>query len=443
MKQIDEIGQKYQQLLPASIRKELGSFYTKFEDAWQLSENLLDRVKHPITSILEPSCGGGAFATTIYYGLINRGYDGVNIINNILTCVDIDADAAEITKELLLTLEPSSTPNIIVGDTLLEDLPLFDIIIGNPPYVRVHNLSDEIKKVYRKKFSCYKGFSDLSTAFIQYGLEHLKEKGVLGYINTDSFIRSKAGENIRNLIKPYLAEYDDRDGDKKFTASVSVAFLIISKKESDFKYRGEVMPKEFIGDNEWIFKESSKIEGKTMKDLGIKLSLGIVTGYNKGFISEEYPEADWTRKVVRGRGDKGEKVIYLTEEPTGDALEALLPYKELLDVRTAGKRKWWQLQGYATAINWDLDNWIIKRIGSTFNDFIEVKAGIVCIDTCYVLVTPNTINKDKLVEILQTDPLIKEQFENIMNKLSTKYEIHATKFSRLVLPDKYINIISC
>jgi len=466
---IDEIGKDYHKTLTTRDKKVLGSHYTRFEDACKLVVELLSYVEGPITRVLEPSCGGGVFAAAVYHALKERGMDGLDIINNVLVCVDLDKKAANITKKVLLDLEPLAIPIVIVADTLMDIGKIvdrygeFDAVVGNPPYVRIHNIENSAKEIYRKKFSTFKDKADLSIAFMEAGFDCLSEGGAMGYIISDSFARNKSGQYIRSKIGKHLASYDNRNSDGKFDASVSVTDIIVTKRvASKLFYNGKSINRSWLGENEWIFEKKDAVNGFTLEELNISLSLGIVTGCNEAFIGD-YEECEWTRKLYRNKKkDTNQRLIYVPSDitkPPKWVSAALKDYKDGLvekvtgRMRKAGKLtednpifdkgeiKWWVLQGLATNIDWKKENWIIKRIGSTFDDFKKIQSGTVCLDTSYVLQTPKNINADVLVGILQTCPKIHKQLEQIMNKIGNKYEIHANKFKRIVIPKEYINKI--
>ncbi|MFX1253421.1 MAG: Eco57I restriction-modification methylase domain-containing protein [Promethearchaeota archaeon] len=79
----------------------------------------------------------------------------------------------------------------------------FDIVIGNPPYVRADSSDSEFQK--------YRGFTeklfdtliekwDLYVAFIELGLKLLKPQGILAYIVSDAFCTAKYAKRSRNLL---------------------------------------------------------------------------------------------------------------------------------------------------------------------------------------------------------------------------------------------------
>ncbi|NJN62335.1 MAG: class I SAM-dependent DNA methyltransferase, partial [Coleofasciculaceae cyanobacterium RL_1_1] len=75
----------------------------------------------------------------------------------------------------------------------------FDVIIGNPPYVR----QEEIKafKPYLKElFSTYTGVADLFVYFYELGLRLLKPGGYLTFISSNKYFRAGYGEKLRRLL---------------------------------------------------------------------------------------------------------------------------------------------------------------------------------------------------------------------------------------------------
>lgn len=75
-----------------------------------------------------------------------------------------------------------------------------DYVIGNPPYVRVHNLEEQYNKVKNFSFST-SGMSDLFLVFFELGFKMLNKEGVLCYITPNSFYSSVAGTKFREVIQ--------------------------------------------------------------------------------------------------------------------------------------------------------------------------------------------------------------------------------------------------
>lgn len=106
----------------------------------------------------------------------------------------------------------------------------FDIVIGNPPYIRGQNIPNKeaISKSY-VGFAC--GSADIYTYFFAKGFELLKQKGTLSYIVSNKFTKASYGQNLRNLIlQNQIVFYVDCDGVKIFdNAKVDSCIISISK----------------------------------------------------------------------------------------------------------------------------------------------------------------------------------------------------------------------
>lgn len=83
----------------------------------------------------------------------------------------------------------------------------FDIVIGNPPYIRIQNMvvsSPEEVKFYQSSTSGYTCAEsdnfDKYALFIERAVSLLNQKGFLGYIVPHKFFAIKSGQNLRKLI---------------------------------------------------------------------------------------------------------------------------------------------------------------------------------------------------------------------------------------------------
>jgi hypothetical protein len=75
----------------------------------------------------------------------------------------------------------------------------FDVVIGNPPYVRQELLSP-IKSYLQAHYESYDGVADLYAYFYEKGLKILKLGGVLSYIVTNKWLRAGYGEPLRQFF---------------------------------------------------------------------------------------------------------------------------------------------------------------------------------------------------------------------------------------------------
>ena len=147
------------------------------------------------------------------------------ILTQNLYGVDLSAESVEITKLSLWlkTAEPGKSltdlddnikqGNSIVADPEFSDKPFnwetefpqvfanggFDVVIGNPPYVRQELLSP-IKPYLKQHYQCYDGVADLYAYFYEKGLNILKPAGKLSYIVTNKWLKAGYGEPLRRFF---------------------------------------------------------------------------------------------------------------------------------------------------------------------------------------------------------------------------------------------------
>ncbi len=77
----------------------------------------------------------------------------------------------------------------------------FDIIIGNPPYIRQERLNMEYKTLLTKIYPTVgNGTADILVYFFGLGLAILKNKGVLTFITSNKFLKTKYGLELRNTL---------------------------------------------------------------------------------------------------------------------------------------------------------------------------------------------------------------------------------------------------
>lgn len=211
-------------------------------------------------SILEPSCGDGAFIKS----LITEKY--TNLHGN-----DINADFIEKCREKYQDV------NFYNEDFVEFDiLKKYDVIIGNPPYVRIQNLKKEmvskIKKTYPELIS---GSLDLYVYFILKCVDMLSENGKLIFIIPNSFLFNKSCKKAREyLIQKRLLEYVIDFKEKKIFDGISVytCIIVLNKKDSSTRssyfYANEIL----LNNNykNISYKEETSYTNSLLKYINVK-----------------------------------------------------------------------------------------------------------------------------------------------------------------------------
>lgn len=114
-----------------------------------------------------------------------------------------------------------------------------DYVVGNPPYVRVHNLDNSYGAV--KSFSFANGgMTDLYLVFFEKGFKMLKDGGKLCYITPGSWLNSVAGGVMRDYIrrKHNLVSLIDLEHFQAFKATTYTLISLFQKgvERDSFSY---------------------------------------------------------------------------------------------------------------------------------------------------------------------------------------------------------------
>ncbi len=236
--------------------------------------------------IVDPACGSGVFLVTAFDFLkaeltqvndkiaaLSGGHLGdlldpdSEILTHNLFGVDVNAESVEIAK-LSLWIKTarkgkaldSLDKNLVVGDSLIEDSNFaylqhgfswqkafpeifkeggFDVVLGNPPYVRQELLSP-LKPYLEKRFEVYHGVADLYCYFFERGLRLLKQGGRMGYISSSTFFKTNSGKPLREyLAKNATLEHVVDFGDHQIFEGVTTypAILTMINQEPEKKHQ--------------------------------------------------------------------------------------------------------------------------------------------------------------------------------------------------------------
>ena len=111
----------------------------------------------------------------------------------------------------------------------------FDIVIGNPPYIRhhkIHHLKSTLKTQFGDFFT---GMADLYVYFYKRGTELLRVDGILTYISSNKFLRGRYGKKLRQFFTDKVSIHRLLDfGDVPvFGASVDTCIVLVENAAPD------------------------------------------------------------------------------------------------------------------------------------------------------------------------------------------------------------------
>ena len=373
--------------LSKSGANSIGELFLEYENDIEELEKKFREIK-----ILDSACGSGAFLIKAVDILLeihkeilrlkirnnpekysdngqtkmdkwNEESEAKKIIENNIYGVDINPESVAITK-LALFLKIAErgkklselTNNIKVGNSLISDKsidnafdwelefpdifhdekgkrkenPGFDVVIGNPPYVRQEKIK-ELKESLKKKYEIFVSTADLYTYFYEHGVNLLRDNGILGYISSNKFMRAKYGSQLRNFLKHKTSLKIIIDfGDTHMFDAITNTAIVIAKKEHEknnkllFSNDVKSEPTTSINQDEldesaWTLADENilnikkKIEeiGTILKEWDVEINRGLLSGLNEAYLidtktkeqlcKEDTKNIDLIKPIIRGR----------------------------------------------------------------------------------------------------------------------------------------------
>ncbi len=296
--------------------------------------------------IIDNSCGDGAFLIEIVKRYCEL-FDGtIEVLKKHLQTYihGIEIDVVEHDKCIANLNKIASQYgitdvnwDILCADTLSVSKynAQMDYVVGNPPYVRVHNLDASYKSVKSYLFA-NGGMTDLYLVFFEIGFNMLKPDGHLCYITPSSWLNSLAADNLRrhimkcqNLVA--LIDLGHFQAFDKITTYTLISHFQKSYNNNSFDYytyQADTKSLNFVQrlDLQDIYIDSyfylgnkddlatlSKI--KTIKcDKYVSVKNGFATLADSVFIGDNVPESPITIKVIKGSTGKWYKCIFPYDE---------------------------------------------------------------------------------------------------------------------------------
>ncbi|HTE21794.1 MAG TPA: Eco57I restriction-modification methylase domain-containing protein [Candidatus Limnocylindria bacterium] len=318
------------------------------------------------TKVLEPAAGDGVFLMQIIDRLhissrkFNFSFEAA-LLN--IKSYELDANVAQRLRATIqsyclskgYTVTRKVLQQVVVcEDFLLPDVPepeqRYDIIVGNPPYIRHEQIPEKQRLSYRKLYNTFRHRSDIYIAFYEKSLRQLTDNGRLCFVCSNRWMKTKYGEGLRRLIaKMYsidvIIDIDDRSAfDQDVDAYASVT-LISNRKDAHnhFYYEriedlGDLDPAKVAGksgsnifkkpkDSNWHIGEMRSFDlldsYKGIEAQGYKIGIGVATGSDKTFINKYLPvEESLKLPIITAREIKNGEITWVGQyilNPYGQA----------------------------------------------------------------------------------------------------------------------------
>ena len=382
-----------------SIEKSNGRFYTP----GFIVQNILDMSGYYGAGIvkkhvIDNSCGDGAFLVEIVKRYCENakqaGLSNEEISQDLCRYIHgIEINEIECNKCIrnVNAVAQSYDIDSVVWDIKCADAMevkdyngKMDFVLGNPPYVRVHNVGDSFERVKQFSFA-QTGMTDFYIVFYEIGLKMLNQSGVLGYITPNSFFNSLAGETLRKylIMNNLIEKIIDLKHFQAFAATTYTTIVILKKtKDTDLTcyyqydeknkipyYVDELATNDFYIGNNFYFssKNDLRLLKKIFNNLGqsdIAVKNGFATLCDDVFIGDFDFNSAYLIPVIKASTGKLSRIFYPygrdsklipeTELQKDDALyRYLLSYKSRLAKRSCenGGTEYWYAFGRSQAIN--------------------------------------------------------------------------------------------
>lgn len=197
-------------------------------------------------TVIDNSCGQGNFLVEVVRRFINDGIQQnmskTKIKNALQKCIwgcDVDKNCVDICIDNLnTTVEIYGLKdvkwNISKNDGLyLNEELKFDFVVGNPPYVSYLDLDLDTRIKTKENFSsCSVGKFDYSYAFIEKGLQLLKNNGKMVMITPANMFKTVFAEKLRNIMKSELTFVVDCSNKKIFDEVLTSPAITVYEKGS-------------------------------------------------------------------------------------------------------------------------------------------------------------------------------------------------------------------
>lgn len=215
---------------------------------------------------------------------------------------------------------------LVQGDFLLTEFDgPFDVVVGNPPYVRQELIPDVLMAEYRARYRTIYDRADIYVPFIERSLALLADGGQCGFICSDRWMKNRYGGPLRSLVAGHyhLKTYIDMVNTPAFHVDVvaypaitvigrdkgtatriahrpaidhaalsALATHIASERAPDPASGVRELYGVTAGAEPWILESSDQLalvrrleaDFPTIEDAGCKVGIGVATGADKAFI---------------------------------------------------------------------------------------------------------------------------------------------------------------
>ncbi|MBO5838939.1 MAG: Eco57I restriction-modification methylase domain-containing protein [Bacteroidales bacterium] len=197
----------------------------------------------------------------------------------------------------------------------------FDIVIGNPPYLRIQGIRDanpSFAEELVKKYESSTGSFDLYAVFTERGLQIIKHSGIVNYIMPDKWTNAAFGKGLRSVVTSKKSAYKiiSFGAYQVFNASTYTAlqwFVPNSKELHYYQLDRNLTTNQELGIylNSINNIEASIIDNEKLTKDQWTLTVGVTSSILKKLESHPRRIADVFDKIFQGLATSKDDVYFL------------------------------------------------------------------------------------------------------------------------------------
>lgn len=400
------------------------AIYEYFKSDGKLNEkgkNLYERLNSYknwllTVTVCDPACGSGAFLNQALSYFIEehkfvddliaeltntplRLFDTeLQILENNIFGVDINEESVEIAKLSLWlrTAQPGRklsnlSNNIKCGNSLIEDSEVsgdkafnwekefpsvfeeggFDVVIGNPPYVKLETIKETSEALEKVGYSTFDKRGDLYVLFVELGFNIAKPKGHVSYIMPNKWLQAGYGEKLRRyFLTKQLSQLIDFGDIQIFEGATTypVIFTAVNTEPSK-TFDAALLKKELMFD----FHNNVKINSNTFETAKFNGGTWIISsGLNNSLLERLSKQFKTLKEFVNGEANYGIKpglseAFIISKEKREQLISTNPASSEITGPFLRGR----DIKRYSYPNEYELDFLILAHFGS--HNFLEAK----------------------------------------------------------------------
>jgi len=250
----------------------------------------------------------------------------------------------------------------------------FDVVVGNPPYVRQEELKP-LKKYFKSTFAAYHGVADLYLYFFEQGIKLLRQDGRMAYISSGTFARANFANPFRQWLPKHanLEQLIDFGENQPFAEAEMVrpSIVVLHKGGEQPTFRTLFMSGTTIPDSldEGMAKEGFECDSKSLTRPEWTFQPIAITRLFDKIIAQGTPLLEVVDgKMYRGVTTGFNEAFYIDQATRDKLIQADPNCAELIKpmLRGADLRPWYQKE---------TREWLIfTRRGVDINNYPAIKA---------------------------------------------------------------------